>query len=236
MEREIYRHEEFRHLREVVVRMNERINLTRIVGDEDFRIKNIEDSLEPLFLSRAFAVDGFPDGGKMIDVGTGGGFPLLPLAMYNRLVFPSRGFSYCGLDSVGKKMRALAEIAGEMRIENIHFISGRAEVYGRDMQFRERFDLATCRAVAELPVVLEYCSPFVKVGGVVAVYKAKSAAEEMEKSGNAACRLGLQLIETCAYALSQQQGERVLFLFRKGRPISADYPRKDGVPKKAPLS
>lgn len=236
MDREIYHHEAFQRLRASVMRMNEKINLTRIVGDEDFRIKNVEDSLEPLFLSRFFADHAFPQGGKMIDVGTGGGFPLLPLAIYRQLMLPNSTYSYYGLDSVGKKMRALAEIAAELMIEDIHFVNGRAELSGRDPQLREHFNLATCRAVAELPVVLEYCSPFVKVGGILAIYKAKTGGEELSKSVNAVRRLGLRHMESCAYALSQQFGERVVFLFRKVEPISGAFPRKDGVPKKSPLS
>lgn len=235
---ELARSPNFVLFRERLLAANERVNLTRIVSEGDFAVKHIEDSLLPLFLSEYFNVGLFDSPRRVIDVGTGGGFPVFPMALMfsERRLCGRRGeHKFVGFDSVGKKMRALSEIAGELGINGLSFISGRAEELARLPEYRERFDVVTSRAVAELPVLLEYMAPFVAVGGFAAAYKSGGVRAEVETARVAAKELSLELIESVDYSLSGDSGERTLLVYRKTGRIDRKYPRGVGIPKKKPL-
>lgn len=232
--REIAARRLFSDFKAALLEKNERINLTRIVSDEDYLHKNIEDSLKPLALSRFFNMDFFSEKKALVDIGTGGGFPLFPLALYVGME-SLQASSFYGLDSVSKKMNALREIAASLCLPNVHLLSGRAEELGRAEEHRESYDAATCRAVAELPVVLEYASPFLKRDGILAVYKTSSVDTETHHIAEVAAVFSLQLLEDLEYSLSDGYGERRLLVFRKIGKIDRRFPRGNGIPRKNPI-
>lgn len=245
--------EDFNLLRKLILEKNQVLNLTRIVSDEDFRIKNIEDSLKPLFLSDYFSFIFFSDRRKVLDIGTGGGFPLLPLAIFlskSRLFWESllsegtvSSEDLCriappdlyGMDSVKKKVAAVADIVSSMGLNNVKCLSERAEVLGRNTAFRETFDCAVSRAVAEIPVLLEYSVPFVKSGGLICLYKSIDISEELRISRRAEKLFGVELVEVLKYHLSHDMGGRSFLVYKKISQTSEKYPRNIGVAKKNPI-
>ncbi len=165
---------------------------------------------------------------KILDIGTGGGFPSLPMA----IVFPL--FEIMALDSIKKKIDFIELAKRELGLGNIKPICCRVE----DLQenFKESFDLVTSRAVADLNVILEYAVPFLKIGGYFVAYKSKIADEEIEKSRNALKLLGASIIDKIEYKLPlMEHHDRVLIVIRKEKKTSNRYPRKNGIVKKAPL-
>ncbi len=229
----------FSEFRERLLSVNKKINLTRIISEDEFRIKHIEDSLMPLFSSKYFNFDFYGVARRTIDIGTGGGFPVFPMALlFNGGVLLEQAglnHTFLGSDSVGKKMKALTLVAEEIGVPRLDFVTGRAEDLARLAQYRESFDAVTSRAVAELSVLLEYMAPFAAVGGLVAAYKSGNIADELELSRSAADKLSLELVEQLAYSLSGNMGERTLLVYKKYAATKGEYPRKAGIPKKAPL-
>lgn len=243
--------DDFDSFRSLILEKNRVLNLTRITSDEDFKYKNIEDSIAPLFLSQFFSLSFFTSVRNILDIGTGGGFPLLPLAMLlskgkkfwenfsalsafsdlSKVVTP---FFY-GLDSVKKKISAVSDVAVSLNLEGIEFLSERVEVVGRDLRYRANFDCVTSRAVAEIPVLLEYSAPLVKIGGLICMYKSSDIDDELRISGKAAQNLGVRLIEEFKYHLSNELGSRTFLVYRKTAATSLKYPRNIGVAKKNPI-
>lgn len=187
---------------------------------------NVEDSLAALNIPE-FAQ--LPAGAKCMDVGTGGGFPLLPLAA----VLPQMEFH--GLDSIQKKIDAIGRIIKTINLQNVHLHCGRTEEFGRDANYRECFDVVTARAVAELPVLLEYCSPFCKPGGYMLLWKSVKIDEELQSSLLARAELGCHLVRSHEYDLGESWGQRQILIFQKRTPLSTKYPREVGVPKAKPI-
>lgn len=245
---------EFQQLESLILEKNKILNLTRIVSHREFLIKHIEDSLKPLFFSEYFGFPFFEKERLLLDLGTGGGFPLLPLAVMmsgqtasSRSFFSERGVSvvgaaaeaagsrFCGLDSVKKKTDAVNDVAASMGLSNVRVYAGRAEEFGRLPAHREKYDALTCRAVAEIPVLLEYASPLLRVGGLLCLYKSGNCEAELEASARACKLLNMSLAESFSYELSESCGGRTFLVFRKLAPTSSDFPRKVGIPKKNPL-
>lgn len=191
-----------------------RFNLTAILEPEEIVRKHVIDSLIPLALleDRGIAPR------RILDVGTGAGFPLLPWAC----VLPEE-VSLTGLDATAKKISHIRETAEAVGLSNAAAVQGRAEEAARE-SMREGFDLVTARAVAALPVLLELCAPLTAVGGVFAALKSH-VEEELEAAGPAARILGLSEPETAAYELPGGD-RRTLLLYRKIRPTPAKYPRR----------
>ena len=200
---------------------NEKINVTAIRDPEDFIQKNLIDSLSIIGLPA------FDDAVTVLDIGTGGGFPGLPLA----LAFPEKEFLL--VDSVGKKLKVVADIAEQLGLENVTVRQARAEDLAQDPAYREQFDLVVSRAVAVLPVLAEYCLPFVHVDGSFAAYKTAASDLEIDDAERAFEILGGELDDVVPNGVS---GSGHIFVVAyKTRPTPKKYPRKTGQPQKNPL-
>lgn len=209
---------------EVFLEKNTHINLSALRTKEKCMIGNIYDSLSVYeFLQNV------PEGQKILDIGTGGGFPLLPLAM----MFPKQKFY--GLDSIQKKINAVKDIALDLGLHNVQFICSRCELAGHKHEFRERFSVVTARAVAPLNILLEYMSPFTAVSGIALCFKSMHVQEELENAKNAQAILGFTLENTISYTLPNDFGTRQIFVFRKITTLDKQYPRAIGINKKNPL-
>ena len=195
---------------------NERMNLTAITDPVEVAEKHFADSLA--------ALPYLKPGMQVIDVGTGAGFPGVPLLIME----PKLKLTLA--DSLHKRLTFLDALLKELglRAELVH---GRAEDLGQNRLHRERFDAATSRAVANLPVLLELTTPFVKVGGSAIAYKG-DAAEELEKAKSAAFLLHVQLRQV---ELASDLGKRCLIFADKKAPTPKAYPRKAGTPNRKPL-
>lgn len=211
----------------VFLRENEKINLSALRTEEACWIGNIEDSLA--FLDLPLCSQLTAHSSKLLDLGTGGGFPLLPLA----IAMPDASFT--GLDTIKKKVNAVGRIAVEIGLTNVSMISERAEVLGRDPLHREKYDVVLARAVAPLNMLLEYCSPFARPGGLIVLWKSVHIEEELMQSERAQEMLSCALIDVHRYELPGDFGPRQLLVFKKTGMLSNDFPRKVGQPKKEPL-
>ena len=196
---------------------NSRINLTRITEPSEVAAKHFADSVLGAKL--------LPQGARVVDVGTGAGFPGVPL----KIVRPD--IELVLVDSLGKRVRFLEELTRSLGIEAV-CIHARAEDAARQPGLREAFDAATSRAVAPMNVLLELTTPFVKVGGASLMYKGASAREELEVCGKALRTLGCRA--ECV-DLEAEWGARTIVLARKVSPTPAKFPRKAGTAQKTPL-
>lgn len=215
-----------KELLRVFLAENAMINLSALRTEEKCWIGNILDSLPLLDILQTIKVSPKPG---LLDVGTGGGFPLLPLA----IALPQ--WHCVGVDAVAKKIRAVEDMVRQLKLENVRLHAGRTEDLGRDRQFRDRYDMVTARAVAPMRVLLEYCAPFAKPGGWIALWKSLHAEAEIAESREAQKILNCTLVSTHRYGLPGDFGERCILLFRKEGTTPAGYPRPVGIAKKKPL-
>lgn len=211
---------------EMLVEKNKVMNLTAITEEKDVITKHFIDSLSivkvlpDLSREKAFSI---------IDMGTGAGFPGIPL----RIAFPSCAFLL--LDSLNKRVDFLKEVCAALELDNVRFLHGRAEDAGRDKSCRERFDVCVSRAVADLSVLSEYCMPFVKVGGVFISYKSRNVEEEVKGAQSAIKLLGGALRSIDTFSLFGTDIQRSLVVIEKVKHTQPRYPRKAGIPSKDPL-
>lgn len=197
---------------------NTRINLTAITEDEEIRLKHFQDSLSIL---------PYIEGGSLVDVGTGAGFPGLPIAIERPDI------SVTLVDSLDKRVKFLQCVTDTLELKNVTCIHARAEEFGRKPEYREKFDYATARAVASMPVLLEYCLPLLKTGGRFLAMKGANASEE--KFEKALEILGGRLVRQDTFLLENSELQRCIFVVEKFRQIPSKYPRKPGTPAKQPL-
>jgi len=208
---------------EGILAWNEKVNLTNITDPAEFRIKHNADSL--------MCVD-FPEfleAETVIDVGTGGGFPGIPLAVYA----PEKQFTL--LDSLNKRLKIIDELAGELGIKNINLVHGRAEDAARAKEYREKYDLCVSRAVSNLATLSEYCLPFIKVGGYLLAYKGPGAEEEVKEAAKALKTLGGSLVDIRETSMEEYGLDHRILVIKKVRNTPKAYPRKAGTPLKEPL-
>jgi 16S rRNA (guanine527-N7)-methyltransferase len=208
----------------LLLEANRRLNLTRVVAPADVARLHLLDALAALPLLDA-AVPG-----PVVDLGSGGGVPALPLA----LARPDRDWTL--VDSVAKKAVVLREMAGALDLGRVTVLAERAETLGRDPLYRERFSVATARALAPLPVLAELALPLVQVGGTLLAWKGPLGEddEEVRRGRIAIGRLGggdLRLVDSGIAAL----GGRRLVVVTKDRPITDRFPRRPGEPARRPL-
>lgn len=201
---------------------NEKINLTAILDDEGIAVKHFLDCL--LVTKTA----DFKSGMNVIDVGTGAGFPGLVIAA----AYPEMNVTL--LDSTGKKLKAVEDIANKMGIENVKIVHARAEDMGKNPEFREKYDFATARAVAQLRVLLEYTLPFVKKGGNFLSLKAAIAEEEIDGASHSLQVLGGKIEGVNTFNLPDGD-KRVIINVKKISQISPKYPRPSAQIAKKPL-
>lgn len=215
--------EQFDLYYQCLIETNNVMNLTAITEYKDVVYKHFMDSLS-IVLTSVWKGDG-----NLIDVGTGAGFPGIPL----KIVFPE--LKVVLLDSLNKRVHFLHEVSEKLGLTGITAVHGRAEDTGRDREYREKFDFCVSRAVAALPVLSEYCMPFVKTGGYFISYKSGKAEEEIQGAQAAVTLLSGKIENTVSLTIPDTDIERTLVLIQKTAPIHKKYPRKAGTPKKEPL-
>ncbi|QSX07574.1 16S rRNA (guanine(527)-N(7))-methyltransferase RsmG [Alkalibacter rhizosphaerae] len=206
---------------DLVLEENKVMNLTAITQPEEFIQKHLLDSISMW--------PGEASSQKVLDLGTGGGFPGIPL----KIVHPD--WDLVLLDSTLKKLKFLEKATEQMELDQVSTIHGRAEDLGHEETYREAFDLVFSRAVASLNTLLEYCIPFAKVGGLVVAAKGPKCREELEAAKNAMKKLHCVLEEVREVQIPGDEATRFVVVIRKTKTTPAIYPRKQGLPGKKPL-
>lgn len=214
---------QFQKFFELVTEWNTKINLTAITGEKEFALKHVLDSLN-VWDERFSAAQ------KVLDVGTGAGFPAIPL----KILQPQ--LEIVLLDSLSKRVEFLKTVAAELKLEGVTCVHGRAEDLARQKNFRESFDLVTARAVARLNILAEYCLPFVKIGGTFAALKGKQFLEEAAEAQRAVKILGGGEIICAEKSLPEIPDARAVIYIDKKFPTPKKFPRKAGTPAKFPLA
>ncbi|MEA3321537.1 MAG: 16S rRNA (guanine(527)-N(7))-methyltransferase RsmG [Bacillota bacterium] len=207
----------------LLVEWNEKMNLTAITDEEEVYLKHFYDSI-----TASFYVD-LNQELSLCDVGAGAGFPSIPL----KICFPNLKVTI--VDSLNKRITFLQNLASELGLKNVHFVHDRAETFGKNADYREKFDLVTARAVARLSVLSELCLPLVKEGGMFVPMKAAAASEELEKGKKALQILGGKLEKVHSFSLPLEESERNILIINKIKSTPKKYPRKPGTPNKQPL-
>lgn len=208
---------------EILVEWNKVMNLTGITEYQEVVEKHFLDSLSIVKVMDMDQVE------RVIDVGTGAGFPGIPL----KIAFPKLDIVL--LDSLNKRIRFLDHVIEELGLEGIRTIHGRAEDFARDGKYRERFDLCVSRAVANLSSLSEYCLPYVKVGGRFVSYKSGDIEEEVNDASKAIALLGGKKERIEKFQLPDTDIQRSFVVIRKTKNTQKRYPRKAGMPTKEPL-
>jgi 16S rRNA (guanine527-N7)-methyltransferase len=204
-----------------ILRYNKEINLTAITDREQFEQKHYLDSLS------VYGLEEYRAAVSVIDMGTGGGFPGVPLA----IVSPEKEFTLA--DSLMKRLKVIDEITAEMKLANVHTVHGRAEDIGQKADYRAAFDLCVSRAVADMAVLAEYCLPLVKKGGCFVAYKTDKADQEVEAAVRSITTMGGEIdrIEKMTTAGMKHS----LVVINKVADTPKKFPRKAGTPAKSPI-
>lgn len=205
----------------MLIEKNKVMNLTGITEPKEIILKHFIDSLT---ISKYIA-----NNKRVIDIGTGAGFPGIPLKIQNSTL------EMCLLDSLNKRINFLKEFTKIINLTKIQSIHGRAEEYGKNKEYREFFDVAVSRAVAPLNVLLEYMLPFVKLNGKCICMKGNITDEELNDSKNAIKILGGEIERIEKFTLSNTDNNRTIILVKKTKTTPSLYPRNPGTPSKKPL-
>lgn len=213
--------EQFDKYMDLLLEWNEKINLTAITEKNQIILKHFIDSLT---ISKYIE-----NNSKVIDVGTGAGFPGIPLKIYNNTL------NITLLDSLNKRINFLNEVINELQLEKIQAIHSRAEDLARNNNYREKFDYAISRAVANLSTLSEYLLPYVKVNGKCICMKGPNINEEVKNSKQALKRLGGEIIDIKNFTLPESDIERNIIIIKKIKNTDKEFPRKAGIPAKKPL-
>jgi 16S rRNA (guanine527-N7)-methyltransferase len=207
-----------------LVAWNKRFNLSAITDPVEIEIKHFLDSLTCLM------VTDFRPPGKVVDIGTGAGFPGIPIS----LLFPK--FEMTLIESIGKKADFCRHVIGELNLENVKVIQARAEALGHAPEYREIYDWGLARAVAIAPVVLEYILPFICVGGSALLQKGVTGPAEMHQAENALSVLGAEVEQIKSIELPCVTEARHLIFVKKTAATPEKYPRRAGIAAKRPLN
>lgn len=217
--------EQFYRYYELLVEWNKVMNLTAITEMEDVVTKHFVDSLSLVKAVKDLETAEY----RILDLGTGAGFPGIPL----KIAFPNLQITL--LDSLNKRIKFLNEVISQLGLRKIEAIHGRAEDYGRDKEYRETYDFCVSRAVANLATLSEYCMPYVKIGGAFVPYKSGKLEEELVQAKGAVKLLGGKVEDVIAFTLPKADADRTFVVIRKMEGTSRKYPRKAGLPSKEPL-
>ena len=215
--------EQFVKFYELLVEWNKVMNLTGITDYEEVNEKHFVDSLS---IVKAIDMNKVK---SVIDIGTGAGFPGIPL----KIAFPH--LKVVLLDSLNKRINFLNTVISELGLENIETIHGRAEDFAKQVDYREQFDLCVSRAVANLATLSEYCIPYVEKGGMFVPYKSGEIDEEVEQSKKAVHVLGGKLEKVIKFQLPGTEIGRSFVVINKVQNTAKKYPRKAGLPSKEPI-
>lgn len=203
-----------------IIEWNDKINVTAITDEKEFLVKHLIDSL---------TINGFVGSGKsLIDIGTGAGFPGIPLKIAN----PELNVTL--IDSVNKKLNVIRNVSEKMNLEKLEIIHTRAEDLANQKEYRENFDFATTRAVSRLNTIAEYMLPFVKVGGCAICMKGPNVIEEIEEAKKAIEVLGGEIIDVKKLVIDNEY-ERNIVIISKKKSTPKQYPRGKGKPAKEPI-
>jgi len=217
------KYEEFMKYKDLIKEWNEKINLTAIKEDEEIVKKHFIDSV------KVFKFQELMNAKDIIDIGTGGGFPGIPM----KIIKPE--INIVLLDSLNKRIIFLNEVIKSLDLKNIKAIHGRAEDFAQEVQYREKFDIAVSRAVANLTVLSELCIPYVKVGGFFVAMKGPAVEEEIKLSTNAIRKLGGKIEHIEKVQIEDSDLDHNLVIIRKVSATLKKYPRSAGIVKKDPL-
>lgn len=213
--------ENFKIYMELLLEWNEKINLTAITNEDDMILKHFIDSLTiKKYMS---------ENEKIIDIGTGAGFPGIPLAIMNK------NNEITLMDSLNKRIVFLNDVINKLKLTNVKAIHSRAEELARNKTYREKYDVAVSRAVANLSTLVEYMLPFVSVGGKCICMKGPNIEEELKNAKNAIKELGGEIIKIENFKLPESDNERNIVIIKKIKETSSKYPRKSGTPSKEPI-
>ncbi|WP_196604155.1 16S rRNA (guanine(527)-N(7))-methyltransferase RsmG [Pectinatus haikarae] len=215
--------EKFNIYYKLLVEWNNKINLTAITDPDEVAVKHIIDSLS------GWNENFFDPSARIIDVGTGAGFPGIPL----KIMYPALRLTL--LDSLAKRIKFLQDVADKLHISDIEFVHGRAEEIGRKKNYRESFDIVFSRAVARMPVLCEYTLPLVKRDGYFTALKGKQYKEEICEAENAIKILGGSLAEVKPVKLPGLDDVRAVVYVLKTDKTPDVYPRKSGSPERKHL-
>lgn len=214
---------QFQNFYNYLIEINQVMNLTSITEEDEVVIKHFYDSMS---VTKYYD---FQKGQHVIDVGTGAGFPGIPLA----ILLPELQFTL--MDSLNKRITFLKNVVEKCELENVVCIHSRAEELAKDEKYREKYDICVSRAVANLSVLLEYCIPFIKRGGKFISYKSISSEEELSESKNAQNKLCCKLNNNISFELPNTDIKRNFLIFEKFDNTANKYPRNNGMPRKKPL-
>lgn len=218
-----YQLDQFAKFRDLILEYNKVMDITNIVEEDQMYIKHFLDSI----LLNKSQIE--LDNKKIIDIGTGGGFPGIPL----KIAYPNS--TYTLMDSLNKRIKFLHDVVEQMGFDGVQPIHARAEELARNENYREKYDIATSRAVADLRTLTEYCMGFVKPGGYFIAMKGPNFKEELDKSKHAIDTMGGKVEKIVSYDLPDGNGQRNLIIIKKVRPTPKKYPRGQGKPKNKPL-
>lgn len=220
------KHNKFQKYMNLLIEWNKNINLTAITDKDEIELKHFVDSLT---INKYIS-----DNSKVIDVGTGAGFPGIPLKIYNE------SLDITLLDSLNKRINFLNHVIEELNLNKIKAVHSRAEDAAKNLDYREKFDVATSRAVANLSTLVEYLLPFVRVNGICICMKGPNVEEELGRAKKAIEVLGgrIEKVDNLKLAADGAENdlERNIIIIRKVRKCSSKYPRKAGMPSKEPIN
>lgn len=206
---------------ELLIEWNEKMNLTAITEPKEIILKHFVDSLT---IAKYVKEDK-----SIIDMGTGAGFPGIPIKIYRKDV------KVVLADSLNKRIKFLDEVIDKLKLENVETIHCRAEELGKSKQYREKFDYATSRAVANLSILSEYLMPFVKLNGKCIFMKTIEVEEELEKAKKAIKTLGGKIEKVDKFEIPESDLGRSIIIVKKEKITPSKFPRKPGTPAKEPL-